>query len=403
MQIPSHSQTYDIIVIGAGPGGSTAAYLLAKNNYKVLLIDKDKFPRYKLCGGLLSMKTINLIKRIYDLTPDDLIKERIIDYITPFYEINYRNERKISRINAHFNFFLVDRTIYDNFLLDKAKNLGVEVMEGISIDKINIESCTVELKTGVRVKSAILIGADGANSIVRREFTRQNIIRNKDWLFNLGTGLECFINRQNLKSDQFNRLILTFGFCNYGYNWVFPNKDKIVLGVGALNRKNKRTLLNSLKNFISSLNIDFEKCSSVIAHPVPYGNFSIKPIYKNKVLLIGDAAGITNPLWGEGIYYAQKTAELAVVSIINHFNDKSSPLTYYENLLHEDIYPKFKSTLKLRWLLFNKLNFYLKYYPIQIFLSIYRNILSNLSFNNNSSKILSKKQHLLMNLDNKFT
>ena len=90
----SQSQAYDIIIIGAGPGGSTAAYLLARHNFKVLLVDKAFFPRYKLCGGLLSMKTIQLIKRIYKESPEDLIRNKIIDYYTPFYKITYRNKRK---------------------------------------------------------------------------------------------------------------------------------------------------------------------------------------------------------------------------------------------------------------------------------------------------------------------
>jgi len=203
------SQDYDIIIIGAGPGGSTAAYLLARNNFKVLLVDKEFFPRYKLCGGLLSLKTLQLIKKIYNESPEDLIKNKIIDYYTPFYEITYKNKRIISRNKGAFNLFLVDRTIYDNYLLSKAKNLGVEVLEGIKIERIDIDNCKIELHHGKVIESRLLIGADGANSIVRREFIRKKIIRNKDWQFNLGTGLECFVNRRDLKKDQYEKLILT--------------------------------------------------------------------------------------------------------------------------------------------------------------------------------------------------
>ncbi|MFX0071002.1 MAG: NAD(P)/FAD-dependent oxidoreductase, partial [Candidatus Hermodarchaeota archaeon] len=221
----SQPQTYDTIIIGAGPGGSTAAYLLARQNFKVLLVDKATFPRYKLCGGLLSMKTIQLIESIYKESPEDLIRNNIIDYYTPFYKITYRNKRIISSIKAHYNFYLVDRTIYDNYLLNKAKSLGVEVMEGVKIVNIDIDNCTIELQNGKVFQSKLIIGADGANSIVRREFIRKNIISSKDWQHNLGTGLECFVNRQDLEKDQFKELILTFGFANYGYNWLFPNKD----------------------------------------------------------------------------------------------------------------------------------------------------------------------------------
>jgi geranylgeranyl reductase family protein len=395
----SQSKNYDIIIIGGGPGGSTAAYLLARNNLKVLLVDKEVFPRYKLCGGLLSLKTIQLLKKIYNDSPEDLIKNKIIDYNTSFYEIKYRNNRIITRYTGDFSFFLVDRTIYDNYLLNKAKNVGVEVMEGIRIDTIDIDKCKIVLQGGKIIQSSFLIGADGVNSIVRREFVRKNIIRNKDWQYNLGTGLECFVNRQDLENDNFKTLLITFGFVNFGYNWLFPTKEKIVLGLGALNRKNKGNFVRIFKRFLSSLNINSEKISPILAHPVSYGNFSIKPVYNNNVVLIGDAAGIVDPLWGEGIYYAQKTAEFAALTIIRHFKDKVFNLIHYEKLLRNYIYPKFKSILKLRWFLYNKLNFHLKYYPVQIFLLISRKILICLAHGRGLFGSLLNKQHLLFNIN----
>jgi flavin-dependent dehydrogenase len=249
------------------------------------------------------------------------------------------------------------------------------------------------------LESRLLIGADGANSILRREFVRKNVINNKKWKFNLGIGLECFVNREDLENGKFKTLIIAFGFVNYGYNWIIPNKKKIILGLGALNRKNKGNFLSIFKSFLSSLNLGTEKISPIIGHPVPYGNFSIKPVYENKVVLIGDAAGIADPLWGEGIYYTQKTAEFVALTIIKHFKDISFNLTQYENLLRKHIYPKFRYTLKLRWLIYNKLNSHLKYYPVQIFLLIFRKILIYLAQEKKLFRRLLKKQHLLFSIN----
>ncbi len=392
--MPSQSQNYDIIIIGAGPGGSTAAYLLARKKFKVLVVDKERFPRYKLCGGLIPLKTLQLIKKIYNDSPVDLIKNKIIDYYTPFYEITYRTKRMLSKNKGDFNFYLVDRTIYDNYLLNKAKSLGVQVMESIKINNIDIENCKIELQNGEVFKSKLLIGADGANSIVRRQFIRKNILSNKDWQFNLATGLECFVNRKDLENDQFKVPRITIGFIKYGYNWLFPNKDKIILGVGALNRKNKGNFSSALINFILSLNINIEKISPIKGHPIPCGNFLIKPVYKNNVVLIGDAAGIVDPLWGEGIYYAQKTAVFAVLAIVKHFKDDGVSLAYYEDLLRRYIYSEFKYALKLRWLIYNKLNLSLKYYPTQLFILIFRKRLIELIHGRRSYKWLLKKQNL---------
>ena len=62
-----NANSYDAIVIGAGPAGTTAAYLLAKNGFKVLIIDKKSFPRDKLCGGLLTQKTVKLLEDIFQI------------------------------------------------------------------------------------------------------------------------------------------------------------------------------------------------------------------------------------------------------------------------------------------------------------------------------------------------
>ena len=390
----SQSSNYDIIIIGAGPGGSTAAYLFARKNFKVLLVDKANFPRDKLCGGLLSYKTVKLIERIYNIDINDLIQNNVIDYHTPFYKITYKNKRIISKNIAENEFYLVNRRVYDNFLLTKAKDLGVEVKEGVKIKRIDIENCRIELNNGETIISKILIGADGANSIVRREFIRKNLIKNKDWQFNLATGLECFVKRTDLENHKFKEPMITFGFVQYGYNWLFPNKDKIILGVGALNRRNKGYFRTALMRFISSFNIDLTKISPIEGHPVPYGNFSVKPFYKNKVLLIGDAAGIVDPLWGEGIYYTQKTAEFATIAIINSLKGESSSLEYYETLLRKHVYSEFKYTLKLRWIIYNKLSVYSNYYIPHILIAIFRKKLIDLIHGKRSYKWLLKKQIL---------
>ena len=378
-KISQQSIDYDVTIVGGGPGGSTAGYLLKKLGLNVQIIDKDVFPRQKLCGGILTFKTFKLLKRVFGETVESLLDKHIINYSTNRFEINYKVKRIMSSNISHFPFYLVDRVVYDNFLLDKAKEAGVDVIEGDRVEKVNLDTCEISLSKGGNFKSNFIIGADGANSIVKQEFIRNQIIRKEQWNYNLATGLECFIDRKDLDKRLFKFPMISFGFLKYGYNWLFPNKDKVILGVGGLNRKNKGYFKNALRNFISALGINPNIVSEISGHPIPYGNFKITPIYKNKVILIGDAAGIADPFWGEGIFYSQKTAEFASYAILKNLQNIKKSTTLYLHLLTKYLYSEFQYVMKLRWVIFNQVNALLKYYPTHLLLKMMRGKLIELT------------------------
>jgi len=373
---------YDVSIIGGGPGGSTAGYLLSKLGLNVQIIDKDIFPRQKLCGGIITFKTLDLLNRLYKETTETLLDKKIINYHTNRFEINYKVKRIMSINISKFPFYLVDRRVYDNFLLNKAKEAGVDVIEGNEVKKVNLDTCEINLSKGDKFKTKLIIGADGANSIVKQEFIRNGIISKDKWNYNLATGLECFIDRKDLEKGLFKYPMISFGFLRYGYNWLFPNKDQVIVGVGGLNRKNKGLFKRALNRFITALKINPDVVSRVSGHPIPYGNFHVTPIYKNNIILIGDAAGIADPFWGEGIYYTQKTAEYASLAILKNLKDlknlKNSAILYL-SLLTKNIYSELKYAMKLRWLIFNPINTFFNYYPTHLMLKLMRNKLIDIT------------------------
>jgi len=91
----THENRFDAIVIGAGPAGSTAAYLLAKKGFKVLILDKKAFPRDKLCGGLLTWKTVKVLESIFQTSTDFLKSNRIILNQSSNYEVSHANGASI--------------------------------------------------------------------------------------------------------------------------------------------------------------------------------------------------------------------------------------------------------------------------------------------------------------------
>ncbi|MHA1292513.1 MAG: geranylgeranyl reductase family protein [Promethearchaeota archaeon] len=361
---------YDVIIIGGGPAGSTAGFLLSKLGFKVIIIDKERFPRPKLCGGLLSLKTLDLNYKLFNESISSLYRKEIINYLSDHHEIYYKFERYITRNKSPFPFFFVDRLVYDNFLLQKAKDAGATVLEGTIIKKVDIDSCKVILKDDKILRSKFLIGADGANSIVRQEYLKKGLIKEEYLRRYMATGIEAHISRSDLKRDIFDHPILILGIINWGYAWIFPNKDRLVVGLGALNQKNKGNFIKVLKDILSTIKINPNAKIKIKGHPVPYGNFIYNPVY-NKVILIGDAGCYVDPMYGEGLYFAQKTAECASLTIQKCFNRSEMIKPYYIQQLNKYIFPLLKNFIRLRWLCYNSLNVGLKFYPIQLLIRLF--------------------------------
>ena len=108
--------SFDAIVIGAGPAGSTAAYLMASSGLSVLILDKKEFPRDKLCGGLLTWKTIKLIEIIFQKSVDILKSQQIIAYQSSHYSVQFNGCSSIKGL-LDYPFYFVDRSVYDFYWL----------------------------------------------------------------------------------------------------------------------------------------------------------------------------------------------------------------------------------------------------------------------------------------------
>ena len=350
----------DIAIIGAGPAGSTAAYLLSKLGLNVILVDKCFFPRDKLCGGLVSTKTLKLLERIFNETEESLTEKKIINFSSNKFQFVCKKKnlaKCYSKLPTHF----VERIVYDKFLLDKAVDVGVKIIYGEEVKKVDLDSNNLVTSKGNTISSKYIIGADGANSIVRREFEKLGAIDKKSWLTNLGFALETFIDKEKL-SFETDIMYLYFGYIKIGYVWIFPNKDKAVIGIGGLLKElNNKDLKGIFTNFLISLGIDkktVEDCiKDVKGHPIPFGNFIENPVYKNAIL-IGDAAGLVNPVTGEGIYYAQRSAEVAVDAILKDYTNQGKLDEHYTQNLNLYLLPELLNTRKSRNLYFKIFNNY---------------------------------------------
>lgn len=374
------STQYDVVVVGAGPAGSTAAYILSQKGYNVLLLDKEHFPRKKLCGGCITAKTLRLLNRVFNQPEESLIKNNIINFKSFRFDVRYKTKVLISPISP-LSFYFVDRQVYDSFLLQKAKAVGAEVSEGEKVtdikeapptyycsgneNKVFPGELTLTTSRQRLIKTKFIIAADGANSTVRAALLRQEKINGSRWHRNLAYALEIFIPRKG-DHEAFEFPILSFGYLHYGYSWIFPNKDRLVVGIGGLERKNKN-LPGKFNTFLSDYNLGSIDSYKIQGHPLPFGNSLSTPFYRN-ILLVGDAAGLVDPMLGEGIYQAHKSGELAAKAIIDTLENPTpgDPGTKYLYLLQKHLFPEFVYARRFRWFLYNPLSHILNFRHIKL-------------------------------------
>jgi flavin-dependent dehydrogenase len=149
-----------------------------------------------------------------------------------------------------------------------------------------------------------------------------------------------------------HRPAIYFGYVPWGYAWSFPGDRHRSLGIVGLNRKRGKYLLSGFASFLESLNILQQNIPALKSHALPYGNYLARPGFA-KVLLLGDACGLADPLLGEGIYYAHKSAALAARAVVKSFSNPPDVLSTYTRDLTRDVIAELKVIRLARQILFS--------------------------------------------------
>jgi geranylgeranyl reductase family protein len=313
---------YDVIVIGAGPAGSTSAKLLAERGHNVLLIDKDKFPRDKPCGGGLPLR---VLKRYSYVNNDKIIEDYCYSgtAFSPSLKSKVETNRKTPMIGTTL------RKIFDFELVNYAKKSGAIFQDGKKVTdiKINDKKARIILDDGSHLDSKIIIGADGVWSVVAKKLG----LRKKGFEYGVCVLQEIELDEKTM-DKYFKKTRHCYVHSRYGnitgYGWVFPKKEHLNIGIGGgdLNfyKDKKINLLKIYKNYISYLQKNNMIPDNYKTTPIKGGALPIYPLEKTfskRAILIGDAGGFINPLSGEGIYYAMLTGEIAA-KVINDALEK---------------------------------------------------------------------------------
>ncbi|QGY39326.1 geranylgeranyl reductase family protein [Pseudodesulfovibrio cashew] len=336
---------YDVIICGAGPAGATAGTVLARQGLSVALFDRARFPRKKLCGGLLTWKSVKLLEAVFGETPESMIRSGVINHVSEYYSIR-TFEHGLASGRLPYPFHFTDRTRFDDMLLGHARATGAEVFEDEGVTACDPEKGSVTLASGRTVSARHVLGADGANSVVRSAFPRFDRDRFRR---NMAPALEI-----SLPPEDFPRPVdhpeLIVGILDAGYGWVFPNRDRVILGICGLRRK-KENFSELFRAYLTRLGVDMDLVPALHGHPLPYGNYLGAPFHQ-RALLAGDAGGYVEPLFGEGIFFALCTGLYAGEALAESQANRVDPGPRYARRLHRQIIPELKASDRLRWALF---------------------------------------------------
>lgn len=320
---------YQVIIIGAGPAGATLAYELTVRGIKVLLIEKAKLPRYKCCGGGLTVKAAQLTGIDVSNFVDDVISSAVI---------TLKGRHSYYGDSATPIMYTVARENFDHVLFKRAQSTGADTLQEVEALSIKVNKESVEVMTNVgKFRGTFVVGADGTRSRVAGAMA----INNHPACV-LGLTCEVLVSQGTLARWR-TRIGIDIGRVKGGYGWVFPKSNHLSVGIACPVDKSKG-LKYIFREYLDSLKLE--------RYDITRWNAGLLPILvgqptlgRDRVILLGDAAGLADPLTGEGIYNAILSAQVGATAIEKALTDDKSVLDDYSDTIAAKIIPEMKEAL----------------------------------------------------------
>jgi geranylgeranyl reductase family protein len=316
----------DVLVVGAGPAGATAARTLAESGLRVQLLERARFPRNKPCGGGISARALG---RFPWLGP---ALRRIPVHFASRLHLEGPTGRSVVLESAVPAVLLVRRLEFDDLLARLAQESGAELVENAWVSQVAAHEEGVEVTTrdGRRFAARYLVAADGVNGIVTRRLGMHD-----GWDART-VALDMMEETPNeaLRTSEPGTLWVAYGHGGTdGYGYIFPKRDHVNVGIGCLLAYFRERIdlapYQMQQRFVDDLKRrgllsgESSRACFTPCH-IPVGG-PIRQTARGRVLVAGDAGGFVNAYTAEGIYYAMASGDLAGRAIADAESEEDDP------------------------------------------------------------------------------
>ena len=336
--IPDNEMKFDVIVVGGGPAGSAAACYAADEGLKVLLLEKDNYPRDKVCGDAVGGKALKHLEELKIL--DTLEKSPHFIFDSVIFSNTKEEKVKVEIKDSEAKGYVYPRLNFDWIMFNEAKsrveNKGGFVIQNFRVNSLLIDDKDNERIIGIKGKNEIgekefyapiTIGAGGVNCPVAKtiitEINDEEFIEKEHWSSSFRQYWK------NVENVNYDKGAIEFHYVDGvipGYFWIFPvgkNTCNVGLGITLKDLKNKEMKLKELQKYIIEekfanrfRNAELIKDSGK-GWQLPLGSprktkMKLRRMFGNGCLLIGDAGSLVDPFTGEGIGNALLSAKIAI-------------------------------------------------------------------------------------------
>ncbi|RDE12621.1 MAG: hypothetical protein C4K47_07750 [Candidatus Thorarchaeota archaeon] len=332
----------DLIVVGSGPAGATCARKAALRGLDVLLLEKSRHPREKLCGGALNPRVPKALG--FDIRP-------VLDREVHSARIHAPSGRNFLVTNHGLSSYMIRRNRFDSYLVQKAEEAGAQVIQDSEVVALQqTRSAVRALCRGDSYESHLLVGADGAEGIVARESGIRSSWPPNRMALCMAADVsmdEADIRKLTAVDGESDELAMEFylGTVDWGYGWCFPKAESVCIGIGC-RMDRMRNLQVAWMRFLKRINE--EKGLSIrpavedtFKVPVGYPEWSL---VGRRIMLTGDAAGLASPLTGEGIYYAIVSGSIAADVSVQAIESKNAQeVLAFSQRMRKELIPELES------------------------------------------------------------
>ncbi|WP_327088104.1 geranylgeranyl reductase family protein [Nonomuraea sp. NBC_01738] len=333
MTVPAATQAdADVIVVGAGPAGSATAFYLARRGLDVLLLEKTRFPREKVCGDGLTPRAVQqLLNMGVDIDAPGWVRNKGLRVVGG----GMRFELDWPQLQSFPDFGLVrTRKDFDQIMAAHAVKAGARLMEGVNVtgpvlDDRSGHVVGVRTKDGATYRSRLVVAADGNST---RMALGMGLHKREDRP--MGVAVRTYYQSPRHDDDYIETWLELWDSETLlpGYGWIFPVGDGTCnVGLGLLNTSEafgKIDYRELLKRWCRNMPAEWGFTEDNMVGPIrgaalPMA-FNRQPHYTRGLVLVGDSGGAINPFNGEGIAYAMETGEVAAEVIAKALKDTTA-------------------------------------------------------------------------------